>query len=213
MALAIRVMKTLTLTLVVPGVLAVLSLCFACAPKAVPTPTEGATPRVVPLAEAPEDWQDEIARADEALTLMARATMEGVKVWMDKEGPHGAIPVCHEVVTPLTQAAAADGIELGRTSHRLRNPKNAPRAWVAPFLEKPPAKAEAFVPVAVDLGDRMGVLKPISVGAQCVACHGPEGELSGEVFDALKAAYPEDQAKGFNPGDFRGLFWAEVPRR
>ena len=61
-------------------------------------------------------------------------------------------------------------------------------------------------------GDRVGYLRPIAAGAPCLKCHGPADGLSPGVRAALQGSYPSDQATGFEAGEFRGFFWAEVSK-
>jgi hypothetical protein len=100
-------------------------------------------------------------------------------------------------------------VEVGRTSHRLRNPANAPRPWMEPLLAAYRAAPER-APRAVAIGaGRVGYVEPITVKPMCLACHG--SELAPGVRARLAELYPEDRATGFAVGDFRGLFWAEFP--
>jgi len=58
-------------------------------------------------------------------------------------------------------------------------------------------------------GGRMGYVAPIYVQPMCLACHG--SDLAGPVAARIRELYPEDRATGFAMGDFRGMFWAELP--
>lgn len=68
---------------------------------------------------------------------------------------------------------------------------------------------------SVALADgRTGWVEPIRVGPMCLQCHG--AAISEPVAAALDARYPEDQARGYEAGDLRGVFWivplqAEAP--
>ena len=80
-----------------------------------------------------------------------------------------------------------------------------------PFLDRWKGRPAKEVPGrVVDLGDRIGVLRPIGTAPLCLTCHGPA--LAPEVREALAAKYPKDAARGFREGDLRGLLWAEVPK-
>jgi hypothetical protein len=47
-------------------------------------------------------------------------------------GPAGAVAVCREEAPNISRAVSAEmGVSIGRTSHKLRNPNNRPRPWVA----------------------------------------------------------------------------------
>lgn len=100
---------------------------------------------------------------------------------------------------------------VGRTSHRLRNPKNLPPQWTKPYLEKFSKAERAEIPphLIVSLGDRKyGYLEPIFIEPICLRCHGKK--LTNEVREALHTDYPNDQAVGFEVGEFRGLLWLEI---
>jgi hypothetical protein len=128
-------------------------------------------------------------------------------------GPEAAISICAERAPAIAAAAGGAGLRIGRTSHRLRNPRNAPPAWVAPLLaeyRKNPGLASSERTIAPG---RIGYLEPIRIVGPCLACHG--GALAPPVAARIQARYPEDRATGFAAGDLRGLYWVEVdlPRR
>ena len=54
----------------------------------------------------------------------------------------------------------------------------------------------------------VGYAEAIWLAPQCLVCHGKA--LTPEISAALTAAYPGDVATGFEVGDFRGVFWAEL---
>lgn len=161
---------------------------------------------------APEALKPAVARAEGAIGALAQTLMGRMKEVFAAEGPTGAIRVCRQEAQELTASIGSErGVEIGRTSHRLRNPANAPRAWVEPFLaDAAGAKASETSPVVVDLGDRVGMLKPIGLADLCLDCHG--ADLAAEVREEIEASYPEDLATGFAAGDLRGFFWVEVPK-
>jgi hypothetical protein len=123
-------------------------------------------------------------------------------------GPAAAIPVCKTEAPRLAAEVGRNrGLEIGRTSHRLRNPRNAPPDWAEQFVE-----AELSEPRFVALeNQRLGALLPIHLKTPCLMCHGLQDTLPPGVADALRAEYPTDQATGFQEGDLRGWFWVVVP--
>jgi hypothetical protein len=128
-------------------------------------------------------------------------------------GPARALSTCHSEAARIAERVIAEsGIKVGRTSQRLRNPRNLAPGWAQHFVadgnDRKAADARAM---AVDLGNRVGVLRPISTATLCTNCHGPENALSQEVRERLRALYPDDRGVGFQPGDLRGWMWAEVP--
>jgi hypothetical protein len=126
------------------------------------------------------------------------------------EGPVEAIGVCRDRAPQIAADLSVDGVSMGRASHRLRNPANAPPAWAEPLLARYLAGVEARSPAAVPIGEgRVGYVEPITVQPQCLGCHG--STPAPGIADKLTELYPDDQATGFAAGDFRGLFWVEFP--
>jgi len=126
------------------------------------------------------------------------------------ESPVQAIEVCRVRAPEISDALAESGPRVGRTSHRLRNPANAAAQWVEPllaaYMEDPTDRAPRTV--RIDEAT-VGYVEPITVQKMCLACHG--SEIDPAVEEKIWELYPEDQAIGFRSGDFRGLFWVEVP--
>ena len=156
----------------------------------------------------------ETARAEQAMNELQRALLTKLTGAMASGGPAAAVEVCRTDARTISESVAtAQGLELGRTSHRLRNPANAPRAWARPTVDAAAgAKAAAEGLKVFDLGDRVGVLRPIGTAEACTKCHGAPDEVKKNLGGALAAAYPQDRATGFAPGDLRGWMWAEVPK-
>ena len=73
-------------------------------------------------------------------------------------------------------------------------------------------KAHDVKGFAVDLGDRIGVLRPIVQTQTCASCHGTLDELSPTVRRLIAERYPNDRATGFVEGEIRGWFWVEMPK-
>jgi len=110
-------------------------------------------------------------------------------------------------------AAAVPGATVGRTSARLRNPRNAPPAWArAVVLATDGRKAAEAPAVAFDLGDRVGLLRPVEVRRRCLGCHAARDALAEGTRSWLARSYPEDRAVGYAQGDLRGYWWAEAPK-
>ena len=156
----------------------------------------------------------EVARAEQAMNALQQSLIARLRAAMEQGGPSAAVSVCHdEAVAIADRVAREQGIALGRTSLKLRNPANAPRAWARPHVERAAGtKAAAERLHVVDLGDRVGVLRPIGTIDMCLQCHGDPDIVREKIGPALAATYPKDQATGFAAGDLRGWMWAEVPK-
>lgn len=124
------------------------------------------------------------------------------------QGPVAAIEVCSQEAPEIArQVAQSHHVKIGRTSMKLRNPKNQPPEWAKSELEALPKE-----PRFVDLPDGgLGAIYPIILEQRCLMCHGAVEQMGPEIKEKLAALYPDDQATGFHEGDLRGWFWVEVP--
>jgi hypothetical protein len=110
-------------------------------------------------------------------------------------------------------ARAPPGVEVGRTSARLRNPRNAPPGWAKAYVAGTDGKKASEVePAAFDLGDRVGLLRPIEIRKRCLACHADRGEVDASTREWLERSYPSDRSFGYALGDLRGFWWAEAAK-
>jgi hypothetical protein len=155
-----------------------------------------------------------VPQADLIVVSMHDAVLRELSDALSRGGPGSAIAFCHLDATYVSQRIGKeDGIAAGRTSDRLRNPTNAPRPWAAPLVKanagRQAKSVEGFV---VDLGNRVGVLRPIAERPVCAGCHGPADKLNPGVLRVLADRYPVDQAVGFRDGEIRGWFWVEMPK-
>ncbi len=155
----------------------------------------------------------------ERVAVALQALKIGLKVRlqtaMQAGGPAAALEACNHDASEIAKRAQVEGIKVGRTSHRLRNPSNAPPAWAAKYVSQAAGKRLDKVPgrMTVDLGDgKRGYLEMIGTATMCLSCHGPSNDLDPALKTRLAQLYPKDQATGFRSGDVRGWFWAEYTR-
>lgn len=149
-------------------------------------------------------WERAVAARDDLFgQLMTR-----LQVAIEQQGTASAIGVCQEAAPTIARAVGeARNLLIGRTSWKLRNPENLPPSWATALVA-----ARTEVPAALAHPDgRLGVLLPIRLKGQCLACHGAAEAIPAEVRNALQTRYPNDAATGFVEGDLRGWFWVEVP--
>ena len=155
--------------------------------------------------------QEHEARAQAALQPFKKELL-GALMQALPGGGAGAVEVCHAEAPKIAAAQSSGRVAMGRTSHRLRNPDNAPEDWMKPLLAGyvGSTREDAGSPEMVVVGDdRFGYVEPIYVNPVCLTCHGTSVDASTR--DALAARYPEDQATGFDDGEFRGIFWVTMP--
>ncbi len=155
-------------------------------------------------------YDEEVVKqqAAQALLPFKQQLMQALQSGLE-QGPAQAIDVCRLQAPAIAAAASVDGVTIGRTSFRLRNPDNAPTVWQQLGLRHY-LQSEDREPMLIDLENgQLGYMEPIVTEPMCLACHG--SELSVEVKDALAAQYPADQASGYAAGDLRGIFWVTLP--
>jgi len=167
------------------------------------------------IADAPAELRYPISHADLIVVSMQDAMLREVTEQLELGGPQFALKSCHiDVVGATRRIGREEGVTAGRTSHRLRNAANAPKPWAAPLVAAYAGRRTRDVEgFAVDLGDRVGVLRPIAERPICASCHGPAEKISPAVREALGRQYPRDLATGFSEGEVRGWFWVEVPKK
>jgi Protein of unknown function (DUF3365) len=167
-----------------------------------------------PLRDAPPDLRMVISRADSIIVTMQDAMLRELNDGLERGGPSHAITSCHlDAIGVSQRVAREEGIAAGRTSDRLRSPTNAPRPWAADLVKANAGRRARDVDgFAVDLGDKVGVLRPIAYRPMCAGCHGPTEQISPVVRQALADRYPADRAVGFTDGEIRGWFWVEMPK-
>jgi hypothetical protein len=179
--------------------IAALLLCLAAAPRA----SRGATPE--------EDGPKIIAEAFGKLTAaLGEAMSEG--------GPAAAIKVCNEKAPQIAAAVGEEhGVTLRRATTRPRNPGNKADLFEQAVLKDWAAALEkGKTPEASTLtgpGGETHFFAPIVLANPlCLKCHGSEEkDIAPDTLDMLRRLYPDDQARGYQLGDLRGLWRVTFP--
>ena len=105
----------------------------------------------------------ELARGAELLTPFKKDLQQALKSGL-AEGPAEAIQVCRVKAPDIAGALSVDGVRMGRSSHKLRNPDNAAPEWVGPLMQAYLDEPSIRKPRAVALpGGRWGYVEPIMV--------------------------------------------------
>ena len=162
----------------------------------------GPTPSQFAPAQAPAQLRRGLASAEAAI----RAAACDAERRFGEGDPDANASRCEGVRGP-------PGVEVGRTSARLRNPRNAPPGWAKAYLAQTDGKKASEVePAVFDLGDRVGLLRAIEIRKRCLSCHADRAEVAESTRAWLEAAYPRDQSFGYALGDLRGFWWAEAAK-
>lgn len=128
---------------------------------------------------------------------------------MKAEGPVAAIKVCNISAPAIATSHSQSPWEISRSSLKVRNPNNAPDAWLKQVLMDFEKRKKNGEPVAKiehseQKEDGWYFVKAIPTGEPCLACHG--SNLKPAVQAKLDELYPNDKATGFKLGDIRGAF-------
>lgn len=125
-----------------------------------------------------------------------------------------AIDFCHSEVKGLgakTSKEFKDKYAFGRTSHKIRNPKNTPEKSVLTYIEKFKNKKqgeEGTASFTYKIAEGKQVyLEPLWVAPMCLQCHGEN--VAENVKKEIFKRYPQDMAQGFKVGEFRGFIWVK----
>ncbi len=160
-----------------------------------------------------------LEEAQASLQLLVSTLSASVAEAVQDGGPHQAVVVCQIRALPLTsetaQKTAPRVTALKRTSLQVRNPANAPDVFeqaalarVARLLadgEDVPRLLVQELPATAEHDAEVRIYKPLSIGPQCVACHGDPAGFSPRLRHTLAERYPADAAIGYAVGDWRGL--------
>lgn len=138
---------------------------------------------------------------------------------MKEQGPVETITACNGAAPGLAEThSKASGWQVGRTSLKVRNPKNAPDAWETAVLKEfETRKAAGEDPMKLaksEVVEENGhkvfrMMKAIPMADACTKCHGET--LEKPVAAKVDEHYPKDQARGFKAGDLRGAFTLKKP--
>jgi hypothetical protein len=143
-----------------------------------------------------------------AVNALASEMMGELTTALDSGDAGAAIAVCKDKA-PVVASHINDtyGVQIGRTSNKLRNAANVAPAWADSYVAD---LAEEPTYIAGPNGE-LGALLPIKLRAECEMCHGPVDGIDEGIMAAISEVYPDDQALGFIEGDLRGWFWVEAP--
>ncbi len=164
-----------------------------------------AIPLVLLLAAAPSPLEQAKGAVNPFKKTLKETLLKALET-----SPEAAIEVCRSRAPELAKASSTASVTVGRSAFKLRNPANAPKPWLEKaMLELSKEKSGTETSRVVTLPDGVvGYAEPIWTAAPCLVCHGKTVAPGLEA--KLKATYPNDAALGFELGDFRGVFWAEV---
>ena len=133
---------------------------------------------------------------------------------ISEDGVLNAVSVCSDTALVYTKHYSENkGIDIRRITFKNRNPKNIPDEFeskVLKIFERQKSdgklnKDSEYAEITETEGRKVyRYMKPISVSAECLTCHGNSSEIPEEVQLLIKEKYPVDKARDYKAGDLRG---------
>jgi hypothetical protein len=212
LALSLRSMMSATL------VLSTLSACSGQGDKSADNDPANATnppfaATIIESTGAESVDSASLAVARDAATALGQGLMKELLARLDSFGPDSALAFCADSAQALTSRYQRAGVDVHRTSLRLRNPSNAPdsaEARVLAYLET--LKTAGTLPSEFVEVRRSGngtrelrYFRPVTIAAGCLNCHGNVEQIKPSIRAVLVERYPNDQAVGYAEGDLRGV--------
>ncbi len=159
-----------------------------------------------------------LATARDAATALGQGLMKALLARLEAAGPDSALAFCADSAQALTARYQLAGVDVHRTSLRVRNPSNAPDSAEVRVLEYLAGLQSAgtlpteFMEVrrTSDGARELRYFRPVTVAAGCLNCHGAVEGLKPSIRTVLAERYPEDKAVGYAEGDLRGVVAVRV---
>ena len=189
----------------------------ACSP-------DSETNKTATVSAAEQQTMQEVTNT--SFQTVVPAMMKLVSEKVQSEGAAAAVAFCNENVAGMgkemkdkleAQFKASNGVSdfsFGRTTLKLRNPKNKPDAVMEEVLktwldqEQQGGKAEMVVRKS---GDMLYGMKPIRiVSPTCLKCHGTDEARDAEATKVIAERYPQDAAVDYKEDELRGAFWVKA---
>ncbi len=159
-----------------------------------------------------------LATARGAATALGQGLMKQLLARLETAGADSALAFCADSAQALTSRYQVAGVDVHRTSLRVRNPSNAPdsaEARVLAYLET--LKTAGTLPSEFVEVRRSGngtrelrYFRPVTIAAGCLNCHGTVEQITPSIRAALAERYPNDEAVGYAEGDLRGVVAVRV---
>lgn len=156
---------------------------------------------------------EEATLAGDKITAVAFQSLSGhLKGAIATGGIPKAISYCNIKALPLTDSLSQNfDVRIKRTSTNLRNPANAAdslETYMLGLFQDIQDMKKPMVGKAILARDKnIRYFAPITVKAQCLACHGTVGEqVADTTYQLIRDRYPADAATGYKEGQLRGIW-------
>ncbi len=164
-----------------------------------------------------------LKQAQQATNNLGKALKKELQTALQTKGPVAAVQACNLSAPALSKQhsrpteMSPNGVEVGRTSLKPRNPSNTPDQWehrVLQKFEKQQKKGDkstlfSYSEIVKENGKSVfRYMQAIPTSGVCLTCHGTQ--LKPELAAEIQRLYPEDKAKGYALDDIRGAFTVRI---
>ncbi len=165
--------------------------------------------------------QEAIVWGDSIATEAQVQLMTNLQKAIAEEGVAGAVEYCQVNAIPiLAEVSDKYGVAIRRVSNRYRNPADRPTAVELSLLEAYEYNAENGIESEPNIqktenGEVLLYTKAIKIEREfCLNCHGdPAKNIEAATLEKINTLYPNDQAKGHQMGDLRGMWVIRIPTK
>lgn len=169
-------------------------------------------------AQAADETQPHVATSQQVVQAFSGQLKAALQEAIKAGGPIQAIDVCNKNAPAIAASVGAEhGVQVRRTSLKVRSPDNRPDVWETEILQQFEQRLSKGEPIGTlthaqiveQNGQRtfrfmQAIGMPPMSDMPCLKCHGEA--LDPAVASQIKAFYPSDQATGYRVGDLRGAF-------
>lgn len=144
---------------------------------------------------------------DSITNLAQQSLLKEVSSHMQNEGAPATLSYCNIHALGITDSLSkAHNVVLERLSLKNRNPLNAASSEEKELISG--MEQHKTYDTVLYKGKSATYYKTINVGMPaCLKCHGaPEQDISPETLALIDSLYPNDLAKNYAFGDFRGVW-------
>jgi len=162
--------------------------------------------------EQPANLQKYIEQGRSISRKMQGILLSNVSSAIQNGGPAHAIAFCNTRAIPLTDSLSElEGVKISRISDKNRNPNNIASSDELELINQFKTNNAKDTVLSRDNNENYVYYSTIKTGMPaCMKCHGSVGsDISPETLNALDSIYPEDKARNYALGDFRGLWKIE----
>lgn len=173
-------------------------------------------------AEKIEHQKQAAEIGEEAARQLVVSLKSELQKAMKEGGPLNAVDYCNTKAIPLTREVESQlsrGMQIKRTSLKVRNPANTPdslerailKEMEVQFAQDDTLPNYRLIQQREQKANVYHYFKPMKTAGLCLSCHGDKGQMSDELVNLLEERYPNDRATGYQEGDLRGVIHVTIP--